>query len=121
MEFRMNTFYFSAVTLTSALLAGGTAWAGGDHKHSHDAPKPALVAQAATEMSDGEVRKVDKEAKKITLKHGELKNLGMPGMTMVFQVKDPAMLEQVKAGDKVRFTAEKAEGGFAVTAIEPAK
>jgi Cu(I)/Ag(I) efflux system protein CusF len=117
----MDTLSVSAIAITSALLAGGTAWAGGDHKHGHDAAKPAVVAQAGTEMTEGEVRKVDKEAKKITLKHGELKNLGMPGMTMVFQVKDPAMLEQVKAGDKVRFTAEKAEGGFTVTAIEAAK
>jgi Cu(I)/Ag(I) efflux system protein CusF len=117
----MNSFSFSALSIASALFTAGAAWAAGDHKHGHDAPKPAVVAQATAEMTEGEVRKVDKEAKKITLKHGELKNLGMPGMTMVFQVKDPAMLEQVKVGDKVRFTAEKAEGGFAVTAIEPMK
>ncbi|MES2244976.1 MAG: copper-binding protein [Pseudomonadota bacterium] len=72
-------------------------------------------------MADGEVRKVDKEAKKITMKHGEIKNLDMPGMTMVFQVKDPAMLDKVKAGDKVRFTAEKAGGAIVVTDIQPAK
>jgi Cu(I)/Ag(I) efflux system protein CusF len=117
----MNSFSFSALSIASALFTAGAAWAAGDHKHGHDAPKPAVVAQTTAEMTEGEVRKVDKEAKKITLKHGELKNLGMPGMTMVFQVKDPAVLDQVKVGDKVRFTAEKAEGGFAVTAIEPAK
>ena len=72
-------------------------------------------------MTDGEVRKIDKENKKITLKHGELKNLGMPGMTMVFQVKDPAMLETVKPGDKVMFKAEKANGAIVVTEIMPAK
>jgi Cu/Ag efflux protein CusF len=64
---------------------------------------------------------VDKEAKKITMKHGEIKNLDMPGMTMVFQVKDPAMLDKVKAGDKVRFTAEKNGGAIVVTDIQPAK
>ena len=58
------------------------------------------------------------DTKKITLKHGEIKNLGMPGMTMVFQVKDPAMLDKVKAGDKVRFKAEKIGGAFIVTQIE---
>ena len=59
--------------------------------------------------------------KKITIKHGEIKNLDMPGMTMVFQVKDPALLEAVKAGDKVRFKAEKSGGAIVVTDIQPAK
>lgn len=80
------------------------------------------VAQAdSAAATDGEVRKVDKEAKKITLKHGEIKNLGMPPMTMVFQVKDPSMLDKVQAGDKVRFTAENANGALVVTAIEPVR
>jgi len=78
-------------------------------------------AWADTTLAEGEVRKVDKDNKKITLKHGEIKNLGMPGMTMVFQVKDAALLDKVKAGDKVRFTAEKVDSGFAVTAIEAVK
>lgn len=72
-------------------------------------------------MTDGEVRKIDKENKKITLKHGEIKNLEMPSMTMVFQVKDPAMLDTVKPGDKVMFKAEKAGGALVVTEIQPAK
>ena len=76
---------------------------------------------ASAELSDGEVRKVDKEAKKITLRHGPMKNLDMPPMTMVFQVKDPAMLEQVKTGDKVKFQAEKIGGAYTITKIEPAK
>jgi Cu(I)/Ag(I) efflux system protein CusF len=78
---------------------------------------PAL-AQA---LSDGEVRKVDKDAKKITIRHGRLENLDMPPMTMVFQVKDPAMLDQVKTGDKVKFQAEKVGGAFTITRLEPAK
>jgi Cu(I)/Ag(I) efflux system periplasmic protein CusF len=81
----------------------------------------AASALAQSDLSDGEVRKVDKDAKKITIKHGPLANLDMPPMTMVFQVKDPAMLEQVKAGDKVKFQAEKVGGAFTVTKIEPAK
>ncbi|MEO6746242.1 MAG: copper-binding protein [Caldimonas sp.] len=72
-------------------------------------------------MAEGEVRKIDKDTKKITLKHGEIKNLGMPGMTMVFQVKDPAMLDSVKSGDKVMFTADKVNGALTVTSIQPAK
>ncbi len=75
----------------------------------------------ASAMTDGEVRKVDKDAGKITLKHGPISNLEMPGMTMVFRVKDAAMLDQVKAGDKVRFAAEKVGGQFTVTQIEPTK
>jgi Cu(I)/Ag(I) efflux system protein CusF len=81
----------------------------------------AAPALAQSDLSDGEVRKVDKDAKKITIKHGPLANLDMPPMTMVFQVKDPAMLDQVKAGDKVKFQAEKVGGSFTVTKIEPAK
>lgn len=76
-------------------------------------------AQAA--LTDAEVRKVDKETKKITLRHAPIPNLDMPAMTMVFQVKDPAMLDQVKAGDKVKFAAEKLGGAFTVTQIEAAK
>ena len=79
------------------------------------------VAQASAPLTEGEVRKVDKEAKKITLRHGPIENLDMPAMSMVFQVKDPAMLDQVKAGDKVKFQAEKVNGQFTVTRIEPAK
>ena len=76
---------------------------------------------AMGDMADGEIRKVDMDNKKITIKHGEIKNLDMPGMTMVFQVKDPAMLEKVKTGDKVRFKAEKSGGAIVVTEIQPAK
>lgn len=85
-----------------------------------DAKKDSPTA-ASADMTDGEIRKVDKDAKKITLKHGEIKNLDMPPMTMVFQVKDPALLDKVKTGDKVRFKAEKAGGAFVVTDIQPAK
>ncbi|MFA6179936.1 MAG: copper-binding protein, partial [Candidatus Methylopumilus sp.] len=72
---------------------------------------PASYAQETVEeMSKGEIRKIDKATKKITIKHGEIKNLDMPGMTMVFQVKDPAMLDNVKPGDKVKFSAERSGG-----------
>jgi Cu(I)/Ag(I) efflux system periplasmic protein CusF len=82
-----------------------------------------LLAGAATtgawaQSTDAEVRKVDKSAGKITLKHGEIKNLDMPPMTMVFRVKDKAWLDQVAAGDKVRFDADKVDGQFVVTALK---
>ena len=72
-------------------------------------------------LTDGEIRKVDKGAKKLTIKHAPMPSLDMPAMTMVFQVKDPAMLEQVKVGDKVKFDAQKLGGAFTVTRIEKAK
>lgn len=78
----------------------------------------AMAQAGSAELSDGEVRKVDREAKKITLRHGEIKNLEMPGMTMLFQVRDPALLDKVAPGDKVRFRAEKAGGAIVVTEIE---
>ena len=81
----------------------------------------AAGGKAMGDMADGEIRKIDTDNKKITIKHGEIKNLDMPGMTMVFQVKDPAMLSAVKTGDKVRFKAEKSGGAMVVTEIQPAK
>ena len=67
------------------------------------------------------MRKVDKENQKLTIKHGPLKNLDMPSMTMVFQVQDAAMLEKVQAGDKVRFVAEKLDGKFTVTKMDASR
>ncbi|MBT9475911.1 copper-binding protein [Polaromonas sp.] len=73
------------------------------------------------EMSNGEVKKIDIEAQKITLKHGEIKSMDMPGMTMVFRTQDPSLLDNLKVGDKVKFNAEKREGFIVVTAIEAIK
>lgn len=83
-------------------------------------PAPQMDANGV-EMSDGEVKRIDKAAQKITLKHGEIKNLDMPGMTMVFRVKDPALLDKVKPGDKVKFSAADQGGALVVTAIEALK
>ena len=80
----------------------------------------AFGAKAAP-TTDGEVRKVDKEQGKVTLKHGPIANLDMPGMTMVFKVADPRMLDSLKEGDKVKFTAEKVNGAITVTEIQAVK
>ena len=104
-----------ALALSASLIAAGLAASA----RAADAPKGAPSATAA--LSSGEVTKVDKGAGKITIKHGPLANLEMPGMTMAFRVKDPAMLDQVKPGDKVKFEAEKIGGAFTVTKIEQAK
>lgn len=77
-----------------------------------------LPAQAAETL--GEVRKIDVPTAKITLKHGEIKNLGIPPMTMTYRVKDKAMLDGVHVGDKVRFTVEKIDSQYVVTTLAPA-
>ena len=82
---------------------------------------PLAVGANAADMTDGEVRKIDLEAGKITLKHAEIKSLDMPGMTMVFVVKDKTMLDKLKTGDKVRFAAINDGGKYTVTEIEPAQ
>ena len=109
--------------IIAALAAGAahaqTAVKPADAPMAMDSKKPS--AAPAGDMTEAEVRKVDLDNKKITLKHGEIKNLDMPGMTMVFQVKDPAMLDKVKAGDKVRFKAEKSNGALVVTDLQPSK
>ncbi len=79
------------------------------------------AAFGAPAMVDGEIRKVDKDAAKLTIKHAPLTNLGMPAMTMVFRVQDKAMLAQVAPGDKVRFTADKIGGMLTVTALDIVK
>lgn len=90
-------------------------------QHDHHALQASAAPAAATEMSEGEVRKVDLGSRKITLKHGPLKNLGMPGMTMAFEVNDPAMLTKVKVGDNVRFVANEQGGKLRIMRIEAAK
>jgi Cu/Ag efflux protein CusF len=72
-------------------------------------------------LTDGEVRKIDKEAGKLTIRHGEIKHLEMPPMTMVFVVKDKSMLDKVNTGDKVRFMAIHENGQMIVTDLQPIK
>jgi len=80
------------------------------------------VTVAQSPMINGQVTKIDESAGKITLRHGAIKKLDMnEGMTMVFRVQDPAMLKQVKVGDKVRFDADRVNGQITVTKIERVK
>lgn len=85
---------------------------------SHDSHHPATATSAAEDFSLGEVRKIDKSSGKVTLRHGEIKSLDMPPMTMVFRARDAALLDKIKVGDKVRFKAEDSGGTLFVTAIE---
>ena len=82
-----------------------------------------LAASAQDAMVKGEVKKIDAAAGKITLNHGPIKNLDMTeeNMTMVFRVQDPAMLKQVKVGDKVQFEAERASAGITISKLQKAK
>lgn len=78
------------------------------------------AAPADAPLVDGEVRRIDKAQGKLTLRHGPIPNLDMGGMSMVFRVADPKMLDSVQDGDKVKFTADKVNGVFTVTSIRRA-
>jgi Cu(I)/Ag(I) efflux system periplasmic protein CusF len=110
------------VTLAAGLLVGigsamaQTSSAAADSHAQHHSTQPSEAA----ELSEGEITRLDVPALKVTLRHGELKNLDMPPMTMVFRVKDAAALAPLKAGDKVRFRAERINGAFYLTHIEKA-
>ena len=113
----MNLHLKTLLTICALALLAPVAALADDAHH-----KPAAAAgAAAADMTDGEVRKIDMEAGKLTLKHADIKNLDMPGMTMVFVVKDKAMLDKLKTGDKVKFKAINDAGKFTVTEIQPAR
>ncbi|MBR0568786.1 copper-binding protein [Azoarcus sp. L1K30] len=78
------------------------------------------AAGAQAMLSEGTVKKVDKAGGKITISHGPLENLGMPPMTMAFRAGDPAMLDKVKPGDRIRFLADRVDGMFVVTRLDAA-
>lgn len=99
---------------TCALITVNSAMA---QSHDHGNHAETAVAGQETAMSDGEIKKVDKDTGRLTIKHGPLENLGMPGMTMVFGVKDVSALDVLKAGDKIKFVAEKLEGRYVVTQL----
>lgn len=103
-----------AALFTSLVLALPAAVLANTHQ-----PAQSTAASTQAALTEGEVRKVDKDAKKLTIRHGAIINLDMPPMTMVFQVQDPAMLDKVQAGDKIRFRADKVGGSYVVTALEP--
>ncbi len=110
----MKTLNLFAATLFILLPAAYAAEQGSETPlHTHDAHEPPTDA-----MSEGEIRKIDRETGKVTIKHGPLANLGMPGMTMVFRLGDAEMMEQIKEGDRIRFVAEKREGVYTVTWLE---
>ena len=115
--------FVTALLLTSALgpaLAQIPAT-----EDSHDGHHAAAAASAApsdqSDLSEGEITRWDPRTRKVTLRHGELKNLDMPPMTMVFRVNDANMLAPFQPGDKVRFRAERQDGGYFITRMEAAR
>lgn len=111
MQNTLSAMAVAALLIGAPTLSGATSHGTG----------PAAAHTEPASLTEGEVRKVDREAKKLTIRHGPISNLDMPSMTMVFQVPDTAALDAVKAGDKIRFRAEKAGGAYTATRIEPAK
>ena len=109
----MNASSLFATPLFAALLIATSLGA----RAQTQAPAPVAVA-ASEPMATGEVRKVDMEAGKVTLRHGPIASLGMPAMTMVFRVADPKMLDQLKQGDKIRFSADRLNGAIVLTEVE---
>lgn len=124
----MNALSKLALAAAFTLSATAMAFAQQSDHSAHHASSPQAVQGPAAgdqksggvagQMVEGEVKKVNKETEKITIRHGELKDLGMPGMTMAFRVKDPAMLDQVKAGDKINFVASRVGGQLTVVQLE---
>jgi len=111
--------HFTHLLFASVIAAGSLvpmssfAQATAAHDHNHE------PAASAASLTEGEVKKVDQESAKITIKHGEIKHLDMPGMTMVFTVRDKGLLATVKPGDKINFMAVSEGGKLIVTDIQP--
>ena len=125
---RHRFWHLSAMTALGLLMAWGQAHAQAAEHSSHgshgaqagaaDSSTPAAADNQ--ELSDGEVTRWDVRTGKVTLRHGEIKNLGMPPMTMVFTLQDPAVGQALKVGDKVRFRVADMNGALIVTQIEAA-
>lgn len=125
MHFSLHRSTRHAAVLLALL---GTAWTGAHaqatNHDTHHTPAPAPAAAAAVDnaqaLSDGEVTRRDARTGKLTIRHGEIANLGMPPMTMVFALQDPAQGSALKPGDKVRFRAQEVNGALLITHIEAA-
>jgi Cu/Ag efflux protein CusF len=108
-----------AASILGAVLALAASAQDSHEHHAKNVAKPPAAANAA--LTDGEVRRVDKAAGKITIKHGAMPKFDMPPMTMAYRVKDKAMLDNLKPGDKIRFDADGVGGEFTVLRLEKVK
>ena len=116
-------FKISILIATTALsiVGAGFALAAPGTRPGATAAQEVTSSSAALKRTSGEVRKVDTEQGKVTIKHDAIDNLGMPAMTMVFRAANPVLLQALKAGDKILFRAEKIAGGLTVTEIQSVK
>lgn len=111
-----QTLATAALAITGVLPFSGFAQAADPHQHGQAATSP-----VAASMADGVVKKVDQDTGKLTIQHGEIKHLDMPGMTMVFTAKDKGLLTGLKPGDPIKFMAVSEGGKLLITAIQPAR
>ncbi len=108
------------VTVLLGLSAVAQAQVSPSEHSAHHPQTPAGATASPNQLADGEVRRIDLEQNKLTLRNGPIAALDMPAMTMVFRVRDPAVLSDLKVGDKVRFSAEEVDGALVVTGLEKA-
>jgi Cu(I)/Ag(I) efflux system protein CusF len=116
MSFRKFAFAPALFAAAVFSVASGVATAAADTQTSTSA-----ATAAAAKLTSGEVRKVDAEQGKLTIKHAPIENLDMPAMTMVFKASKPELLKNIQAGDKIEFRAESVAGAFVVTDVKPVK
>lgn len=116
---RLSTLFAALAVFTGLSMSAADAGAQ-LHLHGQQSAAAAAPQDAAAELSSGEVTKIDKDTGKLTIQHGPLANLNMPGMTMTFKVQDPAMLDQVKVGDSILFRVERVNGTYTVTRLQAA-
>ncbi|CAN0627100.1 Cu(I)/Ag(I) efflux system periplasmic protein CusF [Burkholderia multivorans] len=109
---------FISMALGCALAFSAASYAAGDMANMSMSDATMQSADMKDSMSHGEIKRVDMAAGKLTIKHGPLENLGMEPMTMVFKARDPAMLSQVKVGDKIDFVAERVDGALTVVTLQ---
>ncbi|SMF99591.1 copper-binding protein [Burkholderia singularis] len=107
-----------SIAMGCALAFSASTYAAGDMSNMNMSGDAKQSADAPGSMSHGEIKKIDTAAGKLAIKHGPLENLGMGAMTMVFKAKDPAMLSQVKVGDKIDFVAEEVNGALTVVKLQ---
>mgnify|MGYP003619643422 FL=1 len=107
---------------TAAVILSSSAMAQTSMEHGKaGSHQEAMGVTTTPAMTDGEIRKIDKETGKITIKHGAIKHMDMPPMSMVFNVKDKGMLDKVQVGEKIQFIVIQDTGKMVVTDIQPAK
>ncbi|CAN7271474.1 copper-binding protein [Trinickia sp. LjRoot230] len=107
-----------SIAMGCVMAFSASTYAAGDMSNMDMSGGAKQSADATNSLSHGEIKKIDTAAGKLTIKHGPLENLGMDAMTMVFQAQDPAMLSQVKVGDKIDFVAEEVNGALTVVKLQ---